>query len=89
MLRDIEHRWNTGKFGKEYDDCDDLDKRRKWDKQLGLGRKKIFEVRKIHNDLTFIDTFLTPEFCVQHNMFSLPTRNSRDSTLLSRGNSRR
>ncbi len=70
LLRDIEQRWNTGKFGKEYDDCDDLDKRRKWDKQLGLGRKKIFEVRRIHNDLTFIDTFLTPEFCVQHNMFS-------------------
>jgi stage V sporulation protein R len=70
LLRDVEHRWNTGKFGKEYDDCDDLDKRRAWDKQLGLGRQKIFEVRRVHNDITFIDTFLTPEFCVQHNMFS-------------------
>src|SRR5438128_6384756 len=70
LLRNIEHRWNTGKFGKEYDDCDDLDKRRKWDKQLGLGRQKIFEVRRIHNDITFIDTYLTPEFCVQHKMFS-------------------
>jgi stage V sporulation protein R len=70
LLRDIEHRWNTGKFGKEYDDCDDLDKRRNWDKQLGLGRKKIFEIRRVHNDITFIDTFLTPEFCVQHNFFS-------------------
>jgi stage V sporulation protein R len=38
LLRDIEHRWNTGKFGKEYEECDDLDKRRAWDKQLGLGR---------------------------------------------------
>src|SRR5919197_1577776 len=27
LLRDIEHRWNTGRFGKDYDDCDDLDKR--------------------------------------------------------------
>jgi stage V sporulation protein R len=70
LLRDIEHRWNTGKFGKEYDECEDLEKRRTWDKQLGLGRKKIFEVRRIYNDITFIDTFLTPEFCVQHNMFS-------------------
>jgi stage V sporulation protein R len=70
LFRDIEHRWNTGKFGKEYDDCDDLDKRRKWDKQLGLGRKKIFEVRRVHNDITFIDTFLTPEFCQEHKMFS-------------------
>jgi stage V sporulation protein R len=70
LLRDIEHRWNTGKFGKEYDDCDDLEKRRKWDKQLGLGRQKIFEVRRIHNDITFIDTFLTPEFCQEHKLFS-------------------
>jgi stage V sporulation protein R len=70
LLRDIEHRWNTGKFGKEYDECDDQEKRRKWDKQLGLGRKKIFEVRRVHNDITFIDTFLTPEFCVEHKMFS-------------------
>src|SRR5712671_240400 len=48
LLRDIEHRWNTGRFGKEYDDCDDLDKRRSWNQQLGLGRQKIFEVRRIH-----------------------------------------
>ncbi|MGF1579852.1 MAG: SpoVR family protein [Gemmataceae bacterium] len=70
LLRDIEHRWNTGKFGKEYDDCDDLETRRNWDKQLGLGRKKIFEVRRIYNDITFIDTFLTPEFCVKYGLFS-------------------
>jgi stage V sporulation protein R len=70
LLRDIEHRWNTGKFGKEYDECDDLEKRRNWNRELGLGRQKIFEVRRVHNDITFIDTFLTPEFCVQHNLFS-------------------
>src|SRR5215210_3153306 len=50
LLRDIEHRWHTGKFGKEYEERDDLDLRRKWNKDLGLGRKKIFEVRRVHND---------------------------------------
>jgi stage V sporulation protein R len=70
LLRDIEHRWDTGKFGKEYDDCDDLDARRAWDKKLGLGRQKIFEVRRVHNDITFIDTFLTPEFCARQKMFA-------------------
>jgi stage V sporulation protein R len=70
LLRDIEHRWNTGKFGKEYEECDDLEKRRTWNKDLGLGRQKIFEVRRIHNDITFIDTFLTPDFCREHKMFS-------------------
>jgi stage V sporulation protein R len=70
LLRDIEERWNTGRFGKEYDECEDLDKRRNWDLKLGLGRQKIFEVRRVHNDITFIDTFLTPEFCVRHGFFS-------------------
>ena len=70
LLRDIEQRWNTGRFGPEWDDCDDLDAKRNWHRDTGLGRKKIFEVRKIHNDITFIDTFLTPEFCVQHKLFS-------------------
>ena len=34
-----------------------------WDKRLGLGRKKIFEVRKLYNDVTFIDEFFTADFC--------------------------
>ncbi|HUQ69346.1 MAG TPA: SpoVR family protein, partial [Planctomycetaceae bacterium] len=70
LFRDIEERWNRGQFGAEYDDCDNWEVRRKWDKQLGLGRNKIFEVRRVHNDITFIDTYLTPEFCARHKLFS-------------------
>jgi stage V sporulation protein R len=70
LLRDIEHRWNTGQFGKDWDDCDDLNVKRKWNKDLGLGRQKVFEVRRVHNDITFIDNFLTPEFCIRHKLFT-------------------
>ena len=28
LFRDIEDRWNKGRFGKEYDECDDLGERR-------------------------------------------------------------
>ncbi len=70
LFRDIEERWNKGQFGSDYDQCDDVREKERWDKQLGLGREKIFEVRRVHNDLTFIDTFLTPEFCAKHKMFS-------------------
>ena len=70
LFRDIEYRWNTGRFGKEYEECDDLEKKRTWDKELGLGKQKIFEVRRNHNDITFIDTFLTPEFCQENKYFS-------------------
>ena len=79
LLRDIERRWNTGQFGEEWENCENETQRRDWNKPTNLGRAKIFEVRKIHNDITFIDTFLTPEFCKEHKLFSFnyqdPTRN--------------
>lgn len=69
LFREIEDRWNKGRFGKEYDECQELVSKEKWDRKLGLGREKIFEVRRLYNDVTFIDTFLTPEFCYKHKMF--------------------
>lgn len=70
LWRDIEDRWNKGRFGKEYAECDSFAERRRWDKKLGLGRAKIFEVRQHYNDVTFIDEFLTPEFCVDQKLFA-------------------
>ena len=70
LYRDIEDRWNKGRFGKAWDECDDLRARRNWDKQLGKGREKIFEVRKHYNDITFIDEFLTPEFAIEQKLFA-------------------
>ena len=31
LFRDIEDRWNRGKFGKAYEDCDDMVVKAKWD----------------------------------------------------------
>jgi stage V sporulation protein R len=69
LWRNIEDRWNKGRFGKEYDECDDLRARRAWDRKLGLGRQKIFEVRKHYNDITFIDEFLTADFAAEQKLF--------------------
>lgn len=70
LFRHIEDRWNRGKFGPEYEACDDALTRERWNTEAGLGREKIFEVRRIYNDVTFIDAFLTPEFCREQKMFS-------------------
>jgi stage V sporulation protein R len=69
LLRDIEIRWDKGRFGPDWDHCEDMAERNNWDKKLGLGREKIFEVRHVHCDATFLDEFLTPEFCDQHQLF--------------------
>lgn len=69
LFRDIEDRWNKGKFGKDYEEADSLGAKRNWDKGLGLGREKIFEVRRIYNDVNFIDEFMTPEFIEKHRFY--------------------
>jgi stage V sporulation protein R len=70
LFRDIEERWNKGRFGKEWDDCDDMMARSRWDKKLGLGRQKIFEVRRVCNDVTFIDEYLTEEFVERFKLYT-------------------
>jgi len=69
LFRDIEDRWNKGKFGADFDACEDIAEKRRWNTHAGLGKKKIFEVRKIYNDVQFIDSFLTEEFCHEHKLF--------------------
>jgi len=70
IFRDIEDRWNRGKFGADYMACDDMKALRNWDRKLGLGQQKIFEVRRIFNDITFIDEFVTEEFVREQNLYS-------------------
>ena len=56
-----------------------MEVRRNWGRQKKVpervvgrgspGREKIFEVRTIHNDVTFIDEFLTPEFVDRFRLY--------------------
>jgi stage V sporulation protein R len=76
LYRDIEDRYDRGRFGRAYEECDDYVKKRDWDQKLGQGREMIFQVRRVHNDVTFIDTFLTEEFCREQKLFTFG-RNDR------------
>ncbi|MFO0971947.1 MAG: SpoVR family protein [Phycisphaerae bacterium] len=69
IFRDIEDRWNRGRFGKEYDECSSLEQRRRWDRKLMLGMQKVFETRRVYNDVTFIDEFLTEELAERLRLY--------------------
>lgn len=71
LYRHIEDRWNKGQFGLEWERCERLDERMAWDKKTGLGRQKIFEVRKLYNDVTFLDEFFTLEFCLEQKYYTV------------------
>ncbi len=78
LYRHVEERWDKGQFGKEWEDCDDLEARRTWNRRTGNGRKKLFEVRALYNDVTFIDEFLTPDFAIEQKMFTYSWSNRND-----------
>jgi stage V sporulation protein R len=78
LYRNIEERWDRGQFGKEWEECDDLDAKKNWNLRLGLGKQRVFEVRSLYNDVTFIDEFLTPDFCRDHKLFSFSWSNRND-----------
>lgn len=70
LMRHIERRWDRGQFGLDYMLCDDPLLRKHWNTNAGRGRAKLFEVRKFHNDITFIDEFLDEDFCEQAKLFT-------------------
>ena len=84
LLLDIEERWNKGKFGKEYDECQNADEREKWDKNLGLGKEKVFEVWKYYDDVNFINEFFTQEFCHKHEFFEWEKKPTGEYVIVSK-----
>jgi stage V sporulation protein R len=69
MFREIEERWDKGQHGVEWERLESLGERERVDDKSMKGREKIFEVRKIYNDVNFVDEFLTEEFVEKHNMY--------------------
>jgi stage V sporulation protein R len=69
LWRDIERRWNSGQHGPRWEEIEQLGKREAYDDQSMKGRDKIFEVRRIYNDVNFLEEFLTPEFAQKHQMY--------------------
>jgi stage V sporulation protein R len=70
LMYHIERRWNKGKFGIDYMHCQDPAERKRWDKSTNEGLKKLFEVRKYHNDISFLDEFFDEDFCEESKMFT-------------------
>lgn len=69
LLTDIEDRWNKGKFGTEYEECQDELRKENWDENLGFGKQKVFDVCKNYDDYQLINEFFTKDFCEKYEFF--------------------
>jgi stage V sporulation protein R len=69
LFKDIERRWDTGQHGPDWERLEGLGDKAAFNDGSLRGRQKIFEVRAIYNDVSFIDEFLTEEFVEKHKMY--------------------
>lgn len=69
LLKDIRERWDKGRFGDDWEECNDMRIKENWDLKTNLGKEKIFEVRKYYNDFSLIHEFFTEDFCIEQEFF--------------------
>ncbi|MDM7324142.1 MAG: SpoVR family protein [Thermus sp.] len=67
LLKEVEERWDKGRFGPEYEALP-LGERMVYERPAGEGLRKLFQVRTIHTDLSFLDSFFTPEFALRQKL---------------------
>jgi stage V sporulation protein R len=78
IFEDVEDRWNKGRFGREWEECEDPTKKEAWDLGLGQGRRKIFDIRHSYSDRFFIEQFLTEKLVHDLNLYLYEGRQEQD-----------
>ncbi|HEX8922656.1 MAG TPA: SpoVR family protein, partial [Pyrinomonadaceae bacterium] len=71
ILEDIERRW----------DNPSAEEREKLGRRAGAGREKIFEVRELDNDVSFLRNYLTEELCEELDLFVYELIEEEDWTI--------
>ena len=69
LLYHIEEMENQGRYTLEYDRMADEVQRKHYDRKIGSGRKRLFDIRENMCDFTFINSFIDQEFVNRHDLF--------------------
>ncbi|MFY9457929.1 MAG: SpoVR family protein [Candidatus Spechtbacterales bacterium] len=65
----VKEQWDRGRFGKEFEECEDPHKRAYWDTKAGLGEEKIFEVRAHCSDRMAVELYFRDEFIHEQALY--------------------
>jgi stage V sporulation protein R len=84
LLLDIEERWDKGRFGDEYENCEDFKRKENWDLKLGQGKEKVFEVCRLYDDINLINEFFTQDFCDKNQFFDWEKNEAGEYVVLSK-----
>ena len=65
----VKERWDKGRFGRDYEECEDYFKKIHWDTGANKGIKKIFEVRSAYSDRMAVEDLFSDEFIKQQQIY--------------------
>jgi stage V sporulation protein R len=78
IFKDVKERWDKGRFGKAWRECENEYDREHWDTGLGRGEEKIFGIRRMYSDRMLIEHFLTDELVHDLELYIYRERQGRD-----------
>jgi stage V sporulation protein R len=84
IFEDIKERWDKGRFGKAWRECEDLYQLEHWDTGLMQGEQKIFQVRSLYSDRMLLEHFLTDQLIhdLELYIYEERLRRNRDKELV-------
>ncbi len=65
----IKEKWDKGRFGRDFDECEDPEARLKWDTEANAGNAKIFEVRANFSDRMAVELFFEDQFIHDQRLY--------------------
>jgi stage V sporulation protein R len=79
MWDDIVDRWDKGRHGREFDNCEDTQAKENWNTKDGKGHQKMFEVLRSYTDWFFMADFLTVDLVHDMNLYVYVVREGHHS----------
>lgn len=65
----IKEQWDNGRFGREFDECEDQEARAHWDTGANAGNEKIFEVRANFSDRMAVELLFEDQFIHDQRLY--------------------
>ena len=65
----VKDQWDRGRFGPDFDECQDPHQRAYWDTEANLGNDKIFEVRANYSDRSAVELFFRDELIHEQELY--------------------
>lgn len=69
MWEDIEDRWNKGRYGTDWEECQLISERENWDTKEMNGWNKVKEVMSLYTDWMFMQSYLTNDIVRDQKLY--------------------